>query len=93
MEDFSEEQKTRAVKFFQTYVSEYGASDAGQLRAPRSHFTVEELEGECLQMARTYLSGKSVVNTSYRWSLIPASSCSPSGGVLASCPTISLTML
>ena len=58
MEDFSEDQKTRAIKFVQTYVSEHGTSDAGQLRPSRPHFTEEELEGECLQMARTYLSGK-----------------------------------
>lgn len=58
MEDFSEDQKARAIKFVQTYVSEHEASDAGQLRPSRPHFTEEELEGECLQMARTYLSGK-----------------------------------
>ena len=58
MEDFSEEQRANALSFVQTYVSKYAEAESNQLKYSRSHFTVEELEGECLQMARTFLSQK-----------------------------------
>ena len=58
MEDFSEEQRANALSFVQTYVSQYAEAESNQLKYSRSHFTVEEVEGECLQMARTFLSEK-----------------------------------
>lgn len=58
MEDFSEEQKANALKFLKTYVSQSTDADSSQLRSCRQQCTVEELEAECLHMARAFLSGK-----------------------------------
>ena len=58
MEDFSEEQKVNAVKFVTEFLSQSSdaAAAASQLKASRPQFTAEELEGECLYMARRFLS-------------------------------------
>lgn len=58
MEDFSEEQKVNAVKFVTEFLSQSSDAAPGQLRPSRPQFTVEELEGECLYMARRFLSEK-----------------------------------
>jgi hypothetical protein len=58
MEDFSEEQRANALRFVQTYMSQCAEAESGQLKYSRPHFTVEELEGECLQTARNFLSAK-----------------------------------
>ena len=58
MEDFSEAQKANAVKFMQTYVSQWAGAQASQLRPTRQRFSEEEVEGDCLQMARSFLSEK-----------------------------------
>ena len=58
MEDFSEEQRANAVKFVKTFVSQTAESDVAQLKLSRLHFTRQELEGECLHVARRFLSGK-----------------------------------
>ncbi len=56
MEKFSEEQNANAIKFMQEYLSRW--ADGARFTPLRLRFTKEELEGECLHMARTYLSEK-----------------------------------
>lgn len=56
MEKFSEEQNASAIKFMQEYLSRW--ADGARFTPLRLRFTKEELEGECLHMARTYLSEK-----------------------------------
>ena len=56
MEKFSEQQNVNATKFLRDYLS--GWVEGGQIRHIRPRFTAEELEGECLHMARSHLSEK-----------------------------------
>lgn len=58
MEAFSEEQRANATKFFQSFLSQRLEGDCSQLTAARPSFTLEELEGECLHVARRFLAGK-----------------------------------
>ena len=56
MEKFSDQQNVNATKFLRDYLS--GWVEGDQVRHIRSRFTAEELEGECLQIARSHLSEK-----------------------------------
>lgn len=58
MEQFSEKQKENAVKFMQEYVSQWSGAGSSGLKPHRQRFTAEEMEGECLHMARCFLSEK-----------------------------------
>lgn len=58
MEDFSEDQRANALKFVNAFPSQNVDADPSQLGSSRPYFTVQELEGECLHVARRFLSGK-----------------------------------
>ena len=58
MESFSEEQRANATKFVSFFLSQRAQANPGQLTASRIRFTAEELEGECLHVARRFLSAK-----------------------------------
>ena len=58
MEAFSEEQRANATKFFQSFLSQRSEEDSTLLTVARPCFTLEELEGECLHVARRFLSAR-----------------------------------
>jgi hypothetical protein len=58
MEAFSEEQRANATTFFQSFLSQRSEEDSSLLTVARPSFALEELEGECLHVARRFLSAR-----------------------------------
>ena len=58
MEAFSEEQRANATTFFQSFLLQRSEEDSSLLTVARPSFVLEELEGECLHVARRFLSAR-----------------------------------